>query len=192
MIETLERFDRDLLLLINSIHTPLLDVFMWYTSEVWPTVLFVFFAAFIFSKKYGFKKAVEFLLGCALVLSCTDLSSNAIKHGVKRYRPTHNLEIQKQVHIYNEYSGGQYGFVSGHSANTFGAVTYIFFCLHWIRIKYRSLIFIYPALVTYSRMYLGVHYPSDIFVGMLLGVIFASIGYYLVNRFFFKFNAKAI
>jgi undecaprenyl-diphosphatase len=192
MFEALEMFDRSLLLMINSFHTPLLDTFMWYMSETWPTVIIVIFAAYIINKKYNLKKAVSFLVGCAIVVAFTDITANTIKHTVKRYRPTQNLEIQKQVRILNGYSGGTFGFASGHSANTFGAITFIFFCLHWFNKTSMLLIFLYPAIVGYSRIYLGVHYPSDVFFGMLLGLLAGWIGFKLIDRHFLYFNAERV
>lgn len=182
--------DRNLLLKINSMHTPFLDGMMWFMSYTWPTILIVMVVALLFYRKYSQKKAIEFLLGCAIVFACTDLSTNVIKHNVKRYRPTHNLEIKEQVHIVNDYSGGKYGFYSSHAANAFGVITYIFFCIHWVKRKPRLLIFIYPLVVAYSRMYLGVHYPSDIFIGALFGLFFGYIVYNIVNKHFLKLNGE--
>jgi len=163
---------------------------MWYMSETWPTIIIILAVAFAFYKKFSAKKAIEFLLGCAIVFACADLSSNLIKHQVKRYRPTHNLEIKEQIHIVRDYHGGKYTFFSGHSANTFGVITFIFFCLTWVRARYRVLIFLYSLVVVYSRMYLGVHYPSDVFVGMVDGILFATLTYYIMNTYFFKANEQ--
>jgi undecaprenyl-diphosphatase len=191
MIETFESLDRALLLKINSFHSPALDVLMWYLSETWPTVLIVLMAAWLVHRKFSLKKAVEFIVGCAMVVACSDMTANLIKHQVKRYRPTHNLEIKARVYTYNNYSGGKYGFVSGHSANTFAVVTFIYLSLYWTRKKYRLLLYIYPVLVVYSRMYLGVHYPSDIATGMLIGLFFGFVGFRLFNHYFLKFDAHA-
>ncbi len=190
MIEWLEMLDRNLLLKINSLHTPLMDTFMWYMSESWHTILFILAVAYAFYRKFSAKKAVEFMVGCAIVFACTDLSSNAIKHGVQRYRPTHNLEIKEQIHLVNNYAGGKYGFFSGHSANTFGITTFMFLCIHWIRKRYKLLLYIYPCIVVYSRMYLGVHYPSDVLAGMLDGLIFGTLVYFIMNTYFLKLNAE--
>jgi undecaprenyl-diphosphatase len=189
MFETLEMLDRALLLKINTMHTPLMDVFMWEMSKTWHTFVFILIVAFGLYKKFSPKKAVEFVLGCALVFACTDFSSNMVKHSVKRYRPTYNLEIKTQIHKVNNYEGGTFGFFSGHAANTLGITCFIFLCLHWVQKKYRYLLFIYPLLICYSRMYLGVHYPSDIIVGILDGLVFANLLYFLMNKYFFKIDA---
>lgn len=188
MIQNFELLDRALLLKINAFHTPLLDAFMWSMSQSWHTYLFVFVIAFAFYKKYNLKKAVEIVLGIGIVIACADLSSNAVKHAVKRYRPTHNTEITNHVRTVNDYKGGQFGFFSGHAANSFGIITFVFLGIHWLSKKWRLLLFIYPIIISYSRMYLGVHYPSDILFGMLDGVLFGTITYFIMNRHFLKLD----
>lgn len=190
MFEMLERLDRALLLKINAMHTPFMDGMMWFMSYSWPTVAIIIAVAIAYYRKYAIKKTIEFLLGCAIVFACTDLSTNLVKHAVKRYRPTHNLEIKTQVHTINGYHGGQYGFFSSHAANTFSVITYVFFCAHWIRNKFRLLIFVYPMLVMYSRMYLGVHYPSDVMTGAISGLFFGWLVFYIMNRHFLKLELE--
>lgn len=186
MLESLKMLDRHLLLKINSCHTPLMDTFMWYVSESWHTYLLVAVIGYAFYKKFSPKKALEFIVGCAIVVACADLSTNLVKHNVRRYRPSHNLEIKEQVHHVRDYKGGQYGFFSSHAANTFGIVTFGFLCITWLPRKYKALLFAYPVLVGYSRIYLGVHYPSDIIAGMLNGILFGMLIYYLMKRYFFS------
>lgn len=190
MLEWLELLDRALLLKINALHTPLLDTFMWYMSESWHTILLILAVAYAFYKKFSAKKAVEFVVGCAIVFACTDLSTNLIKHNVQRYRPTHNVEIKERIHLVNNYSGGKYGFFSAHSANTFGIITFMFLCIHWVRTRYKLLLYIYPLVVVYSRVYLGVHYPSDVLTGMISGLIFGVLVYYMMNTYFLKLDEK--
>ncbi len=189
MLESLEMLDRSLFLLINGFHTPLLDRVMWQLSENWPTFVLIAAVLFAMHKMKGRKRALEFALGIALVFACTDFTANLIKHGVKRYRPTHNLEISQQVHTVNEYVGGKYGFFSGHAANTSGMITFVFLCLSWVPFKWRLLLFVYPLLVAYSRIYLGVHYPLDCVAGLVYGCLIGIGLYFVMNRYFFKAHA---
>jgi undecaprenyl-diphosphatase len=132
------------------------------------------------------------MVGCAIVVACTDLSTNVIKHAVKRYRPTHNLEIKDRVRVVNDYHGGKYGFFSAHAANTFGAITFIFFSVHWVDKKYRLLFFLFPLIVIYSRLYLGVHYPSDILTGIISGLFFGRVVFVIMNKHFLKLHEQKV
>ncbi|MCF0206780.1 MAG: hypothetical protein HUK15_05070 [Bacteroidales bacterium] len=119
MLEKLESIDREILLFINHHNTEWLDSVMWVISSKWfwiPIIaLFVVLAAVKFAKKCW----KPILLAC-LCFATTDFGSHSVKESVKRYRPTHNLEIADQIHVVNDYRGGMYGFFSGHSANGFG------------------------------------------------------------------------
>jgi len=190
MFERLEQIDRSILLAINGACHPVLDEFFWYVSEVW-----VFFPVFIFLiwliiKHKGIKYLGLALLSIALIILFCDQSTNLVKNKVQRYRPTHNLEICNQVHLVHDYKGGQYGFFSGHSSNTTGVAVFIFLLLGQLKAKHRWLIFLWPAVTEYSRMYLGVHYPSDIFMGTLDGLLWGILFFKLFDYVKTKKNVE--
>lgn len=187
MFESLKLLDRELLLCLNGYHSPLTDELMYNISRVW--VFFPLFAWWLYLvfKKYGWKKTLLLAAFMGLLVGFTDQSSNRVKHSVKRYRPTHNLEIMDRVHILHEYRGGQYGFFSGHSANCFGIAMLLFLLFSQRSIWFRSQFFLWAAITAYSRIYLGVHYPSDIFVGFLVGLFWGYIVYLLIQFTFKKY-----
>ena len=118
------------------------------------------------------------LIGIGLTVALADsISVHCFKNVVMRYRPTHNLELEGILHIVNGYHGGWYGFVSSHAANTFGVATFICLVLRhkaaWIGLM------VWAALVCYSRMYIGAHYPADIVCGGLLGALCGYAAYRL-------------
>lgn len=101
------------------------------------------------------------------------ISVEAFKEVFQRYRPSHNLEIKSLVHSVeksqgNPYLGGMYGFVSSHAANFFAIATFLIAVFRRFSKKWYWL-FAWAAIIAYSRIYLGVHYPADVFVGGLLG-----------------------
>lgn len=85
-----------------------------------------------------------------------------------RPRPSHEPGLAGLLHLVNGYKGGAYGFASSHAANTFGVAMFIYL-LFRSRYAWISAIFVWAAVMSYTRIYLGVHYPGDIFAGALVG-----------------------
>jgi undecaprenyl-diphosphatase len=186
MFENLELIDRQLFLMINKCHAPILDNVMFYISKVWVFFPLFFMWLYLVFKKIGTKKIAILIGFLVLLVSLTDQTSNQIKHAVKRYRPTHNLEIQNQIHTVNDYKGGKYGFFSGHATNTFGIAMLLFLLFNKKSKVFRFSFFLWAALISYSRIYLGVHYPSDIFIGAIVGLFWGFMIYQFIQYTFKK------
>jgi undecaprenyl-diphosphatase len=173
MFETLKILDQKLLLFINSLHCPFMDEVMWYVSarNTWFGLYALIIVFFVLKRK---KHVYITLIAVALMIVLSDQISDLIKDTVKRFRPTHDPQLSHLVHTVRNYLGGDYGFVSSHAANSFAVAgfTSFFFSKRWVTIS----LFCWAALVSYSRMYLGVHYPVDILGGALIGM---GIGFLL-------------
>lgn len=179
MLETLKSIDQSVFLFINGAHAPLADSLFWYISEGWIFIpLWAFFFYIIYRQK-NTRNLITALFMAVLIIVCADQSANFVKKSVKRYRPTHHHVIGEKVHVVNDYRGGQYGFFSSHAANTFGIAFFLFLYFKRIGRRYPYLIFLWPLAVGYSRIYLGVHYPSDILFGMLDGCLWGFVFYKL-------------
>jgi undecaprenyl-diphosphatase len=192
MIEAIHVIDKFILLQINSFHSAFLDVMMFYFSETWIFVPFIFYLFYYVYKKIGLKKTAVLVIFFSVLITICDQSANLTKHKVKRFRPTHNLEIKDNLHLVKNYRGGKYGFFSSHAANSFGIAMFFFLLFSKQTKAFRFVFFILAFLVSYSRMYMGVHYPSDIFVGLIVGVIFGFLMHKLLQFYFIKMHQEMI
>ena len=186
MFETLESIDRQLLLLINGWNSPFFDSVMWFISGKFTWLPLYAVLLWLVIRKTGRNWWIA-LIGIALTVALADsISVHCFKNVVMRYRPTHNLELEGVLHIVNGYHGGWYGFVSSHAANTFGVATFICLVLKhkaaWIGLM------AWAALVCYSRIYIGAHYPADIACGGLLGALCGYASFRLYQWLCSKFS----
>ncbi len=176
LIHQLDLFDQKLLLLINGFNCPLMDEVMWQISSkiIWAPLYAVLIYFLIRERKKYFWVT---LLSIALLILLSDQLSVFIKDSVMRFRPTHNPVIGNLVHMIHNYDGGDYGFVSSHASNSFAVATFIslFFKKRWLTIS----MFCWAATVSYSRMYLGVHYPLDVIGGAILGTGIGIVVFYV-------------
>ncbi|HON19216.1 MAG TPA: phosphatase PAP2 family protein [Salinivirgaceae bacterium] len=115
------------------------------------------------------------IIAILITFILTEQASNLIKVLIQRPRPSHNSELEGLLHFVNNYRGGQFGFVSSHAANTFGLATIVSLIFRnktWV-----VAMFLWASIVAYSRIYLGVHYPTDILCGAALGILIAFMVY---------------
>jgi undecaprenyl-diphosphatase len=178
MFEALIQADRQALLWLNGRHSPFFDAVMWFVSgrPEW-IPLYLAILAFVIWKYRT--RAVWIIVALVILIVLSDQFANLLKNGVQRLRPCKDPEIGHLVYRVRNYCGGAYGFVSGHAANSFALATFIsmLFRKQWLTIS----IFVWACLISYSRIYLGVHYPGDVLGGGLLGAMLAWILYSVWN-----------
>lgn len=173
-------WDVEAFLWLNNLHASWLDPIMYFLTHTvaWTPLFFVLL--YLIVKVYG-KYSWIFLIGLTLTIACADqVTSSLMKPHFERLRPSRDPAISEMVHIVNDYRGGRFGFASSHAANTFGVATFLVLLL---RKRYPLIgwLFLWAALVSYTRIYLGVHYPGDLIVGGALGALFGWFFYRLAT-----------
>lgn len=182
MLDTLNSLDGSLLLAINGWHSTYFDHFMYTFSGklVWVPMYVAIW--YVMLRNLHWKQLLWCSIGVALVIVFADqVAGSLIRDNVCRLRPS-NLEnpLSELVHIVNGKRGGRYGFPSCHAANTMALAFYVYLLF---RKRWLTFALMMWALVTcYSRAYLGVHYPGDLFVGCLVGMSGAAIVYLLLVK----------
>ena len=178
MIEQIKKWDEDLFLWLNSFHTDWLDPVMYQATE---TITWIPLYAFLIYKIYKANPSNSWWVfgGVALTILISDqFTSGFMKPFFERLRPCHDDRWTDVIHNYGR-CGGLYGFASSHAANTFGLAVFLNKKLGK-SIKGLGWLFLYAILVSYTRIYLGVHYPVDILIGASIGTAAAFISWFLI------------
>ena len=182
LIQYLINLDCHIFLAINGMHSPYWDSFMYLVSGkfIWIPLYVTFLLVLL--KNFNYRVVLTILLTIGFIILITDtFTSQIVRPAVARLRPS-NLEspISEMVHIVDGVRGGSYGFPSAHAGNCLGLA---FFICYLLRRNWLSLFMIVWAMViSYSRMYLGVHYFGDLFVGMLFAFVGSTIAYLVLLR----------
>jgi len=181
ILDSIIKLDKELFLFLNGINNSVFDFLMFHISEKITWVPLYIFVAVLIYRKFKLKNGLLILLMFGLLISLTDQTSvHLFKNTIQRFRPCFNNEILHQVHFI-EIPGSKFGFVSSHAANAFG-----FAVLSLLVLKnktYTISILIWAIVVSYSRIYLGVHYPGDILGGAFLGTFLTIPVYIILNKF---------
>ena len=178
MLEFLLDIDQDVFLFFNGFHSPFWDraMFMFSGRFIWVPMYFVILVATF--RSFNLRIAITWTIAVALCILLADQFCATICRPLfERLRPA-NLEnpLSQFVHIVNDYRGGRYGFPSCHAANSFALAT-ILACI-WRGSRLKWFIFIWAVVNSYSRVYLGVHYPGDLLVGAIVGSLIGLLVFF--------------
>lgn len=180
----LSDIDARLLLIVNGAHSPFFDSVMWCISGRWIWVPFYAVLAYLLFRRMSWKRASICLVTIGLIILAADQTcATLIRPEIGRLRPANlNNPLSSFVHVVNGYRGGRYGFPSCHAANTFALAVFMSLVIRhkWFTV----MMFSWAFVISYSRMYLGVHYFGDLFCGATIGSLFAVLFYYLQNYLF--------
>jgi undecaprenyl-diphosphatase len=178
MLEEIIQLDQQFFIWLNGFHAQWLDpIMLWITgSKSW--IPFYLVLTFLIARKQKWN-TLYVILGVALVITaCDQFTSSFMKPYFGRLRPCYEPVLDGMVHMVKG-CGGRFGYASSHAANTFGLATFLWFLLGDRGFNWFKYLFIWAAIVSYSRIYVGVHYPADILTGALVGIGFGYLFYRL-------------
>ena len=183
LLNSIIEYDKELLLYLHSKGSLTWDAFWIFITNplYW---IWLFFVIYFFGYKiFGFKKTTVI----SVFISISGISAlwfvNWIKNLVQRLRPINDSSINESLRVLIQQN--DFSFVSGHSTVSF-TIAFLSFWILKKHYKYAYMLFLFPILFAYSRIYLAVHYPIDIIVGMVLGFLMALLFYKLTHFFVLK------
>lgn len=184
-MEQLIQLDKELFIFLNGLGSEPFDAFwLIITKQLHWTPFFVA-VFYLLQRKIGWKNLGIILLFIAVLITFTDQITNLFKNHFQRLRPCNDEEISGIIRIVK--SSKTYSFFSGHAANSMASTMFIFLLIRKYY-KYTYLLFLFPLIFAYSRIYLGLHFPSDILTGYLFGGSLGFGFYKIYNHFSNKYN----
>ena len=180
-------FDKNLFTLLNGFGNEKWDWFWLLITEQKHWIPFFVLILYLLFKAFGLKKTLVIIVLSALFITFSDQLVNLIKHHYMRLRPCNDSDLSSTIRAVIHRNS--FSFISGHSTTSF-AMTSFFILLLKKNYKYIGLLLIWPFLFAYSRVYLGVHFPLDIFAGMYVGLLEGFLFYHLTFLFFKKYNQR--
>lgn len=174
MLEKIVSLDKQLFVYLNGLGSENYDnLWLFITKQInWlPFFIVVFYLLY---KKVGWKNLGITLLFIAFLMLVCDQTANFFKNTVQRLRPCNDPEINEYIRIVKR--SATFSFYSGHATNSMAAMTFIFMIIKK-QYKYAFLLFLFPLIFAYSRIYLGLHFPLDIITGYTTGILFGLLFY---------------
>lgn len=183
MLEKIIAIDKDLLVFLNGLGSEKFDGFWLIITkqDYWiPYFLLVFY---FFAKKIGWKNFLIALVFIALLILVSDQTSNFFKNHFQRLRPCNDLDLKNIIRIVKP--SDSYSFFSGHATNSMATTVFVFLIIRRYY-KYALLLFLFPLIFAFSRIYLGLHFPTDILTGYAFGATFGFVFYKIYQKYILK------
>lgn len=183
MLEKLIQLDVQLLVFLNGLGSATYDELWLFITKQSNWTPFFLVLLYLVYKKIGIKSTLYLLLFVTLLLVVTDQTTNLFKVTFQRLRPCNNPEINSIIRLVKP--SNSFSLFSGHAANSSATMTFLFLLLKKYY-RFAFLLFLFPLIFAYSRIYLGLHYPLDIVTGYLFGSTFGFVTYKLYQKYILK------
>tara|TARA_B110000003_G_scaffold203746_1_gene202453 strand:- start:608 stop:1177 length:570 start_codon:yes stop_codon:yes gene_type:complete len=182
MIENILNLDREFLIYLNNLGSNNWD-FLWLTlTNKFTYTAFFLFVIYLIFKNFSIKQSLFILLSIAMLILLTDQFTNLIKDSFQRLRPCRDETLNFLLRSI-EVRCGKYGFFSAHASNSIAVSVFLFKLFNnnnYTALNYFLLLWV--IVFSYSRIYLGVHYPLDIIFGLIVGFVFGMLSYKIVEK----------
>lgn len=183
MLEKIIDLDKNLFVFLNNLGSTPFDPIWLLITKQFNWIPFFIILLFILYKKIGQKQLILALVTIAILITFTNEITDIVKFKVQRLRPCNDEELTGLIRIVKD--SDTFSYFSGHAANSMAAMMFVFLILRTYY-KYSYLIFLYPLIFAYSRIYLGLHFPLDIvsgyIFGSLTGILFYTIYRKITNK----------
>lgn len=180
MLERLKDIDNSLFVALNGSDSVYWDAVMWLITKTTTWIPLLLILVYVIARNSDLRRFALIVTAMLLTVALADrLSSGLIKPLVMRWRPTHDATFLHTLDTVWGYTGGRYGFVSSHAANTFALFAFLSLVLRSRLLSFFLLL--WACVSSYSRVYLGVHFPGDILCGAILGLIVGLLVYLVYN-----------
>jgi undecaprenyl-diphosphatase len=183
MFEKIIDLDKSVFVFLNNLGSKPFDAIWLLLTNQLNWIPFFLLLLVILFKKIGQKQLLIAMLIVTVMIAFSDQSINLIKNNVQRLRPCNDEELKGIIRIVKD--SDTFSYFSGHAANSMAAMLFVFLILRKFY-KFAYLIFLYPLLFAYSRIYLGLHFPLDIISGYiyggLIGILFYTIYKKITNK----------
>ncbi|GIR21333.1 MAG: phosphatase PAP2 family protein [Flavobacteriales bacterium] len=183
MLDRIKQIDTELLIFLNNLGNKSWDpLWVSITDKFTFLPLFILIIFFLF-KKNGTKGLLVILLFISVLILFTDQFTNVVKDFTQRLRPCRLDELQGLLRDI-DIRCGKYGFFSAHAANSISVTIFIINCVDESVKKFlKPVLILWVMIFSYSRIYLGVHYPLDTVFGLSFGIFSGFLFKYLYNYF---------